>query len=127
MSEQPPNPFDLLGIDPRLDPKTLTELLRQRAERALPEERKRLQGLWRALTLKDSDRARWALLAHPRHSQTDLIEMLRQRVPPFVSRHKPEALELKVSDLLTLPRQEASWALPAPPPAWTAGDEPDEG
>jgi hypothetical protein len=60
------NPFDLLGLDPRLNPRQLTEALRQRAERALPEERQRLQGLWRQLTLKESDRLRWALLAHPR-------------------------------------------------------------
>ena len=74
MSDAPPdfegaNPFDLLGLDPRMTPRELTEVLRQRAERALPEERAQLQGLWRKLTLKESERIKYALLAHPRGSR----------------------------------------------------------
>ena len=101
------NPFDQLGLDPRTDAKALTAPLRQRAERALPEERKRLQGLWRQLTLKESDRIRWALLAHPRQSHADEVESLRQKVPPFFSRYKLPELIVTAQDLLVLPQDAA--------------------
>lgn len=117
------NPFDLLGIDPRTDAKTLTELLRQRAERALPEERKRLQGLWRQLTIKEADRLRLALLAHPRQGHSAEIESLRQKVPPFFSRQKLPELENMAADLWVMPHHEdAPHARQHPPTCFEVED-----
>ncbi len=109
------NPFDLLGVDPRSGPQALTELLRRRAERALPEERKRLQGLWRQLTLKEEDRIRWALRAHPRGASDAQIEALRQQLPPALSRYKPAPLRATTRDALTLPDTATARAPIAPP------------
>lgn len=120
------NPFDVLGLDPRMNARQLTEALRQRAERAMPEERQRLQGLWRQLTLKETDRIRWALLAHPRtHSAQRAggaasgqgqIEALAAKVPPFVSRAKLEPLEVAAQELIVLPALDDPRALPVKPP-----------
>ncbi len=102
------NPFDLLQLDPRHTPRELTEMLRRRAERAMPEERAELQGLWRKLTLKERDRLRWALLAHPRtsRSETQHIAALQEKIPPFISRYKPPALVPTLRDLLVAPPDE---------------------
>ena len=99
------NPFDELGLDPKLSARALTEALRRRAERAPPEQRAALQRLWRRLTLKERDRARWALLAHPRASRAQVqeIETLREKIPPFVSRFKGAPLKPGVRDLLVAP------------------------
>lgn len=99
------NPFDVLQLDPRHTPRELTEMLRRRAERARPEERAELQGLWRQLTLKERDRLRWALLAHPRKSRTEAqqLEALQDKIPPFVSRYKPAPMIPTLRDLLVSP------------------------
>ncbi len=122
MSHEDPfedNPFDLLGLDPRMTPQELTEELRQRAERALPEGRARLQGLWRKLTLKETDRLRWALLAHPRGSQRGdgELEELRQKVPPYLSRRRPAPLTVGARDVLVGPQSSQPVPLPVAPPA----------
>lgn len=116
--DDPHNPFDLLGIDPRMSPQELTEALRQRAERALPEERKRLQGLWRQLTLKETDRIKWALLAHPKTSREGArqLEELKARIPPFLSRAKLPALEARTGDALVLPPEPHGHDVPVDPP-----------
>jgi hypothetical protein len=120
------NPFDVLGLDPRMNARQLTEALRQRAERAMPEERQRLQGLWRQLTLKETDRIKWALLAHPRTRSAALtggalsgqgqIEALAAKVPPFVSRAKLGPLTVAAQDLIVLPALDDPRALPVKPP-----------
>lgn len=99
------NPFDLLQLDPRHTPRELTEMLRRRAERASPSERAELQRLWRQLTLKESDRIRWALLAHPRNSRAETrhIQALQDKIPPFISRYKLPALTVTLQDLVTTP------------------------
>ena len=115
MSEE--NPFDVLGVDPRLDPQQLTEALRQRAERAMPEERKRLQGMWRKLTLKEADRVRWALLAHPRPGgQSRQLDELAGRVPPFLSRRPLPPLRPSALDALVAPEEPGSSTPPVRPP-----------
>ena len=121
--DDPHNPFDLLGIDPRMSPQELTEALRQRAERALPEERKRLQGLWRQLTLKETDRIKWALLAHPKTSREGAraLEELKARVPPFVSRARLPELVASTGDALVLPPESQGHDVPVDPP-WPGDD-----
>jgi hypothetical protein len=96
------NPFDELELDPRLDPDELTAALRRRAERAAPEERQRIQELWRTLTLNERDRVRWAFFAHPRPSEADpgSIEALREKVPPAVLRTPHVPIEPTVEDAL---------------------------
>ena len=96
------NPFDELELDPRLDPEALTEALRRRAEKAAPEDRQRIQELWRTLTVNERERVRWAFWAHPRPSDSDprSIEALREKVPPFISRQKIPAPEPKVADAI---------------------------
>lgn len=118
MSDRHDNPFDQLGVDPRRTPRELTELLRQRAERAQPEERKRLQNLWRQLTLKEADRLRWALLAHPRSGGDHVRELddLRRKLPPFLTRGTPPPLEVRAADLLAIPGP-ATDRLPVSPPS----------
>lgn len=118
MSDRHDNPFDQLGVDPRRTPRELTELLRQRAERAQPEERKRLQNLWRQLTLKEADRLRWALLAHPRSGGDHVRELdeLRRKLPPFLMRGTLPELEVHTADLLATPSA-ASDRLPISPPS----------
>ena len=121
---QEPNPFDQLGLDPRLDPQELTALLRQKAERALPEERKRLQGLWRKLTLKESDRIRWAFLAHPKHSgASNELDALIRKVPPHFSRFKLPKIIIRLCDALVLPHQTRQKRLPVRPPSYFDMDD----
>ncbi len=59
------NPFDLLGIDPRSTPEAITALMRELAEEVDGDERRRLQGHWRQLTLHPDDRLKAAFFAHP--------------------------------------------------------------
>lgn len=96
------NPFDELELDPRLDPDELTAALRRRAERAGPDDRQRLQELWRRLTVNERDRVRWAFFAHPRPSEADpgSIEFLREKVPPAVLRTPHVPLVPTVADAL---------------------------
>jgi hypothetical protein len=96
------NPFDRLGVDPTLSPEDLTERLRRLAERLPPEERKEIRALWRQLTLKDSERIKWAFFAHPRGDQSpaEPLDELKSRVPPLVDRRDPPTLEASVSDAL---------------------------
>ena len=96
------NPFDKLGVDPTTDAQKLTEVLRRRAQRLPPEERREIQEMWRELTLHDDRRVRWAFLAHPRDPDTEAesVEELRSRVPPLVDRHEPPELVASVSDTL---------------------------
>jgi hypothetical protein len=109
--ESDDNPFDELELDPRMGPRELTEALRRRAERALPSERKRLQEQWRRLTLRERDRVRWGLLAHPRSSTTSgAVDELRRRVPPFVGRVDVPSIDPRASDALVLPESAHSEA-----------------
>lgn len=100
------NPFDELELDPRLDPDDLTAVLRRRAERASPEERQRIQKLWRELTVNERDRVRWAFFAHPRPSESDpgSIEALREKVPPVILRTQRVDLQPMVADALVFQR-----------------------
>lgn len=111
------NPFELLGLNPRLNPQQLTQALQRRAERAKPEERKRLQGLWRALTLKDTERVRWAFLTHPHvDAESSQRDALMRAVPPHISRFKPQPLVARVVDALVLPEGDQAQRLPCAPP-----------
>ncbi|MBA2663502.1 MAG: hypothetical protein H0U74_14535 [Bradymonadaceae bacterium] len=112
------NPFDELGLDPRLGPRELTRILQQRAERASGEERTHLQEMWRELTTRESERIRWALLAHPNASNlaSDSIDALRQRVPPFVHRQSLPELVVTIEDALVLPRSDRASTTPLAPP-----------
>ncbi|MFU8804512.1 MAG: hypothetical protein ACNA8W_11930, partial [Bradymonadaceae bacterium] len=81
------NPFDELDLNPRHDVRTLTAELQERARRASPEDKPRLQKLWRELTQRHADRIRWALLAHPRGDvSTSNLDDLRRQVPPSIER-----------------------------------------
>lgn len=111
------NPFELLGLNPRLNPQQLTQALQRRAERAKPEERKRLQGLWRELTLKDTERVKWAFLTHPHvDAESSELDALIQALPPHFSRFKPEPLIPQVVDALVLPERAQGQSLPCAPP-----------
>lgn len=122
-SSSDPNPFDQLELDPRLDARELTELLRRRAERAAPAERKRLQALWRELTLNEEDRLRAGLLAHPRRTrqQARHIEEAASRIPPFLGRLSQPLPPLipTAADALVMPADQEAVGLPEgvrPPP-----------
>ncbi|GEM_PF-6282518 len=99
------NPFDELEIDPRLDARSLTEKLRQKAEVAPPEERERIQSIWQKLTLNKSDRIKWAILAHPRpaSARAGEIEKLKQSLPPILVRFPEITLVARDSDIFLMP------------------------
>jgi hypothetical protein len=100
--ERDQNPFDRLGVDPTLSPEELTERLRRLAERLPPEEQTEIRALWRKLTLKDSERIKWAFFAHPRDEETpaDPLDDLQRRVPPLVDRRDPPEMQASVTDAL---------------------------
>ena len=110
------NPFDELEVDPRLSARELTENLRHRAELAKPENRERIQSLWRTLTLNETDRLKWALLAHPRPAgaKAGEVEALKHAVPPILVRYPEITLQAKGSDLFLAPR--FPYDRPTPPP-----------
>lgn len=112
------NPFDELELDPRTTPQQLTDILRLRAERADDDEKQRIQSQWRALTLKESDRVKWAIFAHPRPAtaNADAIESLRETVPPYVVRDEKIELETDWTDELVNP--ESSEIELEPPKLW---------
>ena len=94
----------------------------------MPEERAQLQGLWRKLTLKESERIKYALLAHPRGSRqgAQKLDALREKVPPFISRKKLDALVPTALDALVSPSDAAQRELPIAPPArFPASDHDD--
>lgn len=96
------NPFDALEVDPRLTPKELTDELRVRVERADEETKQKIQTYWRMLTLKEEDRVRWAIFAHPRPktAAAQSIDDLRNSIPPAVVRHADVNIECELSDYL---------------------------
>lgn len=98
------NPFDVLEVDPCADTQTITRQLRKRAERADEEKRTEIQDAWQKLTLKDSDRLRYALLAHPRPPEADpqSIDVLKLKLPPAGKKLTPVDVFATVAD--TLPR-----------------------
>ena len=110
------NPFDELEVDPRMSARELTEELRHRAELAKPENRERIQTLWRTLTLNETDRLKWALLAHPRPAgaKAGEVEALKHAVPPILVRYPDVDLVAKGSDLFLAPHFEHD--VPTPPP-----------
>ena len=99
------NPFDELEIDPRISARDLTDRLRHRAELAKPEDRERIQALWRQLTLNETDRLKWALLAHPRPdgAKAGGIETLKHDVPPILVRFGDIKIVAKSTDLFVAP------------------------
>lgn len=104
MSDQQ-NPFEALDLNPRHDVRALTAELQERARRASPQEKAKLQESWRALTQRHADRVRWALLTHPRDDESaQSIDALRHQVPR--SRQELELPELvpTIEDALLLPR-----------------------
>ena len=110
------NPFDELELDPRLTPKQITERLRIRAERASADEKQRIQTLWRTLTLKETERVRWALFAHPRpaSASADAIDALRDKIPPAIIRGlEAELQHTWIDELVPGKRPD-----PEPPDLW---------
>lgn len=104
-------PFWRLALDPWMTPEAITEAMRELAEDAEPEERRRLQGLWRELTLHPEERLELAFFshAHPAGSLArvdvpgqELVERYGSassaRVPSGLERYRPV-----VSDLVLLP------------------------
>lgn len=111
------NPFEELDLDPAMSPEELTAELRRRVERASESERAELQRAWRALTLRDEERVRLALLTHPRsESGLDPIAGLRNSVPPYLSRRKPDALTVRVTDAIA--EVDTPATVPSPPNPW---------
>jgi len=116
------NPYEALDLSPELGLEEITEHLRELAEELPPEERRRIQGYWQALTLRRDDRIRHALMARPRRAIATL-DQLRRRLPPARSRPVPA---------LTDPR----WLVVVPPPSlardahdytpdfWSLNDDP---
>ena len=109
MGDGKKNPYEVLDLDPGLDLRELTQLLRERAELLPPEERAPIQGLWQALTLDPEERLRHALLAQPKASGFTELEVLlehRLDLPPLDI--SPETLLncLEVDELLVLPSLE---------------------
>lgn len=94
------NPFDLLGLAPDLDTRQITEVLRRRAETLSKPERERLQKAWRELTMKESERAKHALFAHPRAADEDHLSVSELRnlaVAPII-RLRTSTPETKPAD-----------------------------
>ncbi|MEL6181433.1 MAG: hypothetical protein AAFS10_20915, partial [Myxococcota bacterium] len=110
-------PFRAHRLDPWQTPEALTEAFRELAEEADEEERRRLQGVWRQLTLKRDDQLRAALFAHahPSNHLPDVEAMdTRQLVRTFrlgqpsrrTGSELPEVLRdprPMVADLVVLP------------------------
>jgi hypothetical protein len=96
------NPFDELDIDPTASPERITELLRERAERASPEQRERIKSLWRKLTINADERVRLALRAHPVDEDmgSRSTDELAEVVPPRLGRLEPPELHATVEDVL---------------------------
>lgn len=96
------NPFDELGIDPTDSAKELTAALRDRAERAHPDDRERIKTLWRKLTLNDDERVRLALRARPKHERVGSrsADELAERVPPRVGGLDAPTMTATIEDVL---------------------------
>lgn len=119
------NPYELLDLDPTSSVEELTEELRRRVERANPEERQRIQRAWRQLTMKDEERIRIGFLTHPRvDSGLDPISKLRDAVPPYISRRRPDRLIATVADAIAGPEQPGS--APSPPNPWRNDENPSK-
>lgn len=97
------NPFDILEVDPRADTATLTKILRKRIERASEDNKLEIQTAWQNLTLKESERLRWALLAHPRpsHSDPSSLDHLKNKLPPAGKQLTQIHLRARVIDTLS--------------------------
>ena len=120
------NPFDELGVDPRMSVKELTEVMKRMAERAhSDEERERIQSFWRMLTLRERDRLRWAFLAHPRPpaAEATSVDALREAVPTVPVRAKFDAPVPAVRDCLDGGNQGDNFLSPAP--RWDGWDQTD--
>jgi hypothetical protein len=103
MAEKP-NPFEVLGLNPRLDVRALTAALQERARRARPEEKAELQKFWRELTQRHADRVRWALLAHPCDGDATVeFEALRQTVASVFEPGPLPPMVPTIEDALVLP------------------------
>lgn len=92
------NPFDVLGLSPQLDTRSITTVLQRRAETATGDEREALQKAWRALTMKEKERVRHAFFAHPKASDDDHMstrELRERAAAPLV--------RLRNRDLVTTP------------------------
>jgi hypothetical protein len=122
------NPFAALGLHPRLTPAELTELLRDLAEEADPDQRRRLQEHWRALTLHPEDRLRAAFFAHP-HPRRDLHPLTDPADPAALLRRYRLPAQTLTNDPLTAPPDAATLTLlpaltttpqrrPQAPPDW---------
>lgn len=86
------NPFDALGLAPHLDTRTITEVLRRRAETLSGKDREKLQKAWRDLTMKESERVKHALFAHPRADDEDhlsISELRNRAVAPIIRFRRP--------------------------------------
>jgi hypothetical protein len=96
------NPFDELGIAPTDSAEELTAALRERAERAHPDDRERIKTLWRKLTLNDDERVRLALRARPKDDRVGSrsADELAERVPPSAGRLDPPKMTATIEDVL---------------------------
>jgi len=134
-------PFARLALDPWMPPEAITEAMRELAEDAEPEERRRLQGLWRELTLHPEERLDLAFFshAHPASSSSrtsasaEALSALlgaaphNVPLPTSLREHRPG-----VADLVLLPPLRMQLRGPARPgassePAWpdvAASDDP---
>lgn len=111
------NPFEALDLDPSLSPEELTAELRRRVEKVSDDERQELQKAWRALTLKDAERVRLALLTHPLpDAGRDPLTELREAVPPVISRDEPAPLTPTIADAMVDEWDTAH--TPTPPNPW---------
>ena len=93
------NPFEQLDLNPMDSPRKLTQKLKQKVMRKSPQEREPIQKRWQQLTRDQWTRMRYAILAHPRSTNTASIKEQR----PFQPSDALDPLHLQWGDLLLSP------------------------
>jgi hypothetical protein len=88
------NPYRALCLDPWSQPDRLTDVLREMAEEADPEQRRCLQGMWRRLTLNKRDQLDMALFAHPSPARNLPRDLAKLDSDELVQRFRFSAGEL---------------------------------
>lgn len=116
-------PFAALRLNARSTPEAITDAMRELAEEADPEDRRRLQGQWRALTLHPVDRLRAAFFSHaaPARDLPDPLDPRARRRLKLTTTHAatPQALQPDsppaLADLVLLPALRQTAASPSEP------------